>query len=109
MYPQKIFNLGLYSCLETKKNVVQIDLRTSKSSEKYVCTSKHISVSWLCMHVHGPKWEKVKTFLEEKNKVNSISYTLKIEIIANFYHLGLRKSFLALKIMRKAILFSFPG
>ncbi len=28
----------------------------------FVCTSKHISVSWLCMHIHGPKWEQVTEF-----------------------------------------------
>ncbi len=54
------------------------------------------------MHAHGPKREKVTTFLEEKDKLNSISYTLKIEMIANFYHLSLRKSFLASKIMEKS-------
>ncbi len=54
--------------------------------------------------------KKFKKNLEENGKLNSISYTLKIEMIAHFYHLSLRKSFSALKIMRKNFFFfAFQG
>ncbi len=67
MYPQKSFNLGRYSCLETKKNVVQIDLRTSKSSEKYLCALQNTSVyrDFACMFMALSE-KKLQKFWKKK-------------------------------------------
>ncbi len=64
-------------------------------------TSVYRNFAYICMVLNE---KKLQHFW---NKVNSISYTMKIEMIAHFYHLSQRKYFLALEIMRKSIFFPF--